>query len=72
MTEPFPDKPKGMHWQTYQRLFWEHHEAQIEQLTGMRKRLDSEAAVRLTGALFRMITGDSLYLSVVENPIPGQ
>ncbi len=27
MTEPFPDKPKGMHWQTYERLWWEHHEA---------------------------------------------
>jgi hypothetical protein len=40
MTTPFPDKPKGMHWQTYQRLFWEHHEAQMEQLADMRKRLD--------------------------------
>jgi hypothetical protein len=40
MTEPFPEKPKGMHWSTYERLFWEHHEAEMEQLTGMREWLD--------------------------------
>jgi hypothetical protein len=22
MTEPFPEKPKGMHLKTYMRLFW--------------------------------------------------
>jgi hypothetical protein len=36
MTEPFPEKPKGMHWKTYERLLWEHHEAEMEQLVGMR------------------------------------
>jgi hypothetical protein len=36
MTEPFPEKPKGMHWRTYERLWWEHHEAEMEQLTEMR------------------------------------
>jgi hypothetical protein len=40
MTKPFPEKPKGMHWQTYERLWWEHHEADMEQLAGMREWLD--------------------------------
>ena len=40
MTKPFPEKPKGMHWRTYERLFWEHHEAEMEQLIGMREWLD--------------------------------
>jgi len=47
MTEPFPEKPKGMHWSTYDRLFWEHHEAEMEQLVGMREWLDKfETKVR--------------------------
>jgi hypothetical protein len=40
MTKPFPEKPKGMHWETYERLWWEHHEAEMEQLAGMRVLLD--------------------------------
>jgi hypothetical protein len=28
MTKPLPEKPKGMHWRTYERLWWEHHEAE--------------------------------------------
>jgi hypothetical protein len=40
MMEPFPEKPKGMHWETYERLRWEHHEAEMEQLLGMREWLD--------------------------------
>jgi hypothetical protein len=39
MMESFPDKPKGMHWGTYMRMFWEHHEAETEQLAGMREWL---------------------------------
>jgi hypothetical protein len=40
MTKPFPEKPKGMHWRTYERLWWEHHEAEMEDLAGMREWLD--------------------------------
>jgi hypothetical protein len=40
MTEPFPERPKGMRHDTYMRLFWEHHEAEMEHLAGMREWLD--------------------------------
>jgi hypothetical protein len=40
MTKPFPEKPKRMHYDTYMRLFWEHHEAEMEQLVGMWEWLD--------------------------------
>jgi len=40
MTEPFPEKPKGMHHDTYMRLCWKHHEAEMEYLAGMRELLD--------------------------------
>ena len=40
MTESFPVKPKGMRHSTYMRLFWEHHEAEMEQLVGMREWID--------------------------------
>ena len=40
MTEPFSDKPKGMHWRTYERLWWKPHEAEMEQLVGMKEWLD--------------------------------
>jgi len=40
MMKPFPKKPKGMHWKTYDRLWWKHHEAEMEQLAGMREWLD--------------------------------
>ena len=40
MMEPFPEKPKGMHWKTYERLWWEHHESEMEQLIGLREWLD--------------------------------
>jgi len=38
--EPFPEKPKGMHHETYMRLFWKHPEAEMEELVGMREWLD--------------------------------
>ncbi len=40
MMEPFPERPKGMHHDTYMRLFWEYHEAQMEELAVIRERLD--------------------------------
>jgi hypothetical protein len=40
MTRPFPVKPKGMHWRTYERLWREHHEADMQQLAGLREWLD--------------------------------
>jgi hypothetical protein len=36
MTEPFPEGPKAMHLKTYMRMLREHHDAEMEQLTGMR------------------------------------
>jgi hypothetical protein len=41
MMEPFPERPKGMHLKTYMRMCWEHHEAERQQLAGMREWLDT-------------------------------
>ena len=40
MLEPFPKRPKGMHLDTYMKLFWKHYEAEMEGLAGMREGLD--------------------------------
>lgn len=40
MMEPFPERPKGMHHDTYMRLVWEHNEAETAQLSGMREWID--------------------------------
>jgi len=40
MLKPFPERPKGMHYNTYMRLWWEHREAEMEQVAGMREWLD--------------------------------
>ena len=37
MMKPLPEKPKGMHWSTYNRLWWKHHEAEMTQLAEMRE-----------------------------------
>ena len=29
-----------MNWETYERLWWEHHEPEMAQLAGMREWLD--------------------------------
>ncbi len=41
MLEPFPERPKGMHLDTYMRLYWEHHEVEMQHLAGMQERLDN-------------------------------
>ncbi len=40
MLKPFPERPKGMHHDTYMRLFWEHDEAERERLADMREWLN--------------------------------
>src|SRR5919107_1670006 len=40
MIKPFPEKPKGMHHETYWRLQEEHDEAEMAQQTGKREWLD--------------------------------
>jgi hypothetical protein len=40
MMEPFPEKPNGMHLDTYMSMFWEYQEAEMEQLACMRVWLD--------------------------------
>jgi hypothetical protein len=40
MTKPFPERPKGLHHETYWRLREEHDEAEMEQFAGMREWLD--------------------------------
>lgn len=39
MAEPFPDKPTGMHWQTYERLRAEHDRDSRTSMAGMLIRL---------------------------------
>ena len=36
----FPERPKGMHYDTYMKLLWEHQEAEVKHLAGMRETLD--------------------------------
>ena len=40
MMESFPEKPTGMHHNTYMRMFWDHQEAEMEHLAAMRERLN--------------------------------
>lgn len=40
MMEPFPERPKGMHHDTYMRLFLEHNEAEMAHLVGMKAWID--------------------------------
>ena len=40
MTKPFPERPKGMHHETYWWLREEHDKVEMAQLVGMREWLD--------------------------------
>jgi hypothetical protein len=42
MTKPFPERPKGMHHETYWRLREEHNEAEMAQLVAMREWLEKK------------------------------
>jgi hypothetical protein len=53
MTQPFPDKPKGMHWRTYCRLFLEYKRANEEYTRAMNAEIR-----RLTGRVFHGLGDD--------------
>lgn len=39
MTEPFPPKPKGMHWRTFEHLAWQHYVFYAVSIAGTAKKL---------------------------------
>ena len=42
MSEAFPDKPKGMHWRTYERLHRAHDVAEASSITGLMRYIDRQ------------------------------
>ena len=40
MSERFPDKPKGMHWQTYERLRRAHDAAECRSMAGLLRSIE--------------------------------
>jgi len=40
MSEAFPNKPKGMHWQTYERLRRAHDAAEWRSMTGLLRSIE--------------------------------
>ena len=49
MLEEFPDKPKGMHWRTYDRIHGAYETAQARSMLGMAgyiSRLKGQLTVR--------------------------
>ncbi len=40
MTLPFPERPKGMHYRTYERLWWEHTLAYETYIGALSEHLD--------------------------------
>jgi hypothetical protein len=60
ITKPFPEKPKGMHWRTYGRLWWEHEEADMEQIAGLREwltRLERKVGQYQSGGVRSAVSG---------------
>jgi hypothetical protein len=53
MMEAFPERPKGMHHDTYMRLFWEHYEAEWEHLVSPREELTSSSSRYSRGKFVR-------------------
>jgi hypothetical protein len=47
MSAAFPDKPKGMHWQTYERLRRAHDAAEWRSMTGLLRHIDSRIAKKV-------------------------
>jgi len=42
MSEAFPDKPKGMHWRTYDRLRHRHDFAEKRSMMGLMQYIDRQ------------------------------
>jgi hypothetical protein len=46
MYDPFPGKPKRMHWETYQELRWQHDDANAHSWPGWIRRWKMPSRVK--------------------------